>query len=81
MKISNQIIEAFLTKLNDYHELHSLEFLENDSNQRFQSYKLEYINNLDELKPLRVEFDLEKNKASYGEWDGAAMQTIKLDLS
>ncbi|WP_435135829.1 hypothetical protein [Formosa sp. A9] len=80
MKIDRNIYN-FLPNLKDYKMIEAVDFLPEESNERYQTYRLTYQSVSLQQKTLYLQFDNIKQKASFGLWGDAYLKTIRLNNS
>lgn len=73
-------IEKLILELPNYRDTVSLEYIADSSSEDYKCYCFTYWTQDQKLVSLLVEFDLKRQKMSFGPWGSSTMETHKLDL-
>ena len=79
LNTSFQIITDFLRTLDDYHEFVSLKSIQEDNSHTYKVYRIRYQTQNSNIRTIRVELNLKKNKLSFAPWGIAGFQTIRFE--
>ncbi|WMI68146.1 hypothetical protein [Mangrovimonas sp. YM274] len=74
------LFEKLIPELSYYRETDKLEYIADKSSEDYKCYRFTYWTQDKELVSLLVEFDLKRQKVSFGPWGSSTMETHKLDL-
>ncbi|WP_053991573.1 hypothetical protein [Mangrovimonas sp. TPBH4] len=74
------LINKFIPELPYYRETETLEYIPETSSDDYKCYRFTYRSHNQELISLLVEFDLKREKVSFGLWGSSTMETHKLNL-
>lgn len=64
--------------MEQFKSLDTVQFLEDDSNEHYQCFKLSFFSKLDQYQMFRLEINYKKDKFSLGQWGDSFLETFKI---